>query len=220
MSAGNTKRQIKVLQSMGSSILCCTPSYAMHIADTAIEMDSTPKRTSRSRLAFMAPRRFRTSSARTSRTSSATKVYDVYGLTEVMGPASPWNATSRTACMSPRTIFRRDSSILRLERARRRVGQLVITTLTKEASPVVRYRTRDITRIMPGECPGAHTSHRSPAWPCLTTCSRCAASRCSEPDRERLRRFPRSRTGIRSSLARRRPRLSPRSRSRSTRFPD
>ena len=162
MSAGNTKRQIKVLQSMGSSILCCTPSYAMHIADTAIEMGLDPKKDFTLKAGIHGAEAFSDQFRKNLEDKLGYKVYDVYGLTEVMGPGVAMECDEQDGLHVAEDHF--FVEILDPETHEPvpdgEWGELVITTLTKEASPVVRYRTRDITRIMPGECACGRTHRR------------------------------------------------------------
>ncbi len=162
MSAGNTKRQIKVLQSMGSSILCCTPSYAMHIADTAIEMGLDPKKDLTRKAGIHGAEAFSDQFRKNLEDKLGYEVYDVYGLTEVMGPGVAMECDEQDGLHVAEDHF--FVEILDPETHEPvpdgEWGELVITTLTKEASPVVRYRTRDITRIMPGECACGRTHRR------------------------------------------------------------
>lgn len=162
MSAGNTKRQIKVLQSMSSSILCCTPSYAMHIADTAIEMGLDPRKDFTLKAGIHGAEAFSDQFRKNLEDKLGYKVYDVYGLTEVMGPGVAMECEEQDGLHVAEDHF--FVEILDPETHEPvpdgEWGELVITTLTKEASPVVRYRTRDITRIMPGECACGRTHRR------------------------------------------------------------
>lgn len=162
MSAGNTKRQIKVLQTMGSSILCCTPSYAMHIADTAIEMGLDPKKDFTLKAGIHGAEAFSDQFRKNLEDKLGYKVYDVYGLTEVMGPGVAMECDEQNGLHVAEDHF--FVEVLDPETHEPvpdgEWGELVITTLTKEASPVVRYRTRDITRIMPGECACGVTHRR------------------------------------------------------------
>lgn len=162
MSAGNTKRQIKVLQTMGSSILCCTPSYAMHIADTAIEMGLDPKKDFTLKAGIHGAEAFSDQFRKNLEDKLGYKVYDVYGLTEVMGPGVAMECDEQNGLHVAEDHF--FVEVLDPETHEPvpdgEWGELVITTLTKEASPVVRYRTRDITRIMPGKCACGVTHRR------------------------------------------------------------
>ena len=163
MSAGNTKRQIKVLQSMGSSIIACTPSYAMHIADTAIEMGLDPREAFPNlKAGIHGAEAFSEQFRKNLEDKLGYKVYDVYGLTEVMGPGVAMECDKQAGLHVAEDHFLIEILDVQTHEpvADGEWGELVITTLTKEASPVVRYRTRDITRIMPGECACGRTHRR------------------------------------------------------------
>ena len=86
MSAGNTERQIRVLREMCSTILCCTPSYAMYIADTAIAMGLDPKKDFHLRAGIHGAEAFSDNFRAELEEKLGYKVLDVYGLTETMGP--------------------------------------------------------------------------------------------------------------------------------------
>ena len=162
MSAGNTARQIKVLQSMGSTILACTPSYAMHIADTAIEMGIDPKKEFHLKAGIHGAEAFSNTFRKNLEDKLGYKVYDVYGLTEVMGPGVAMECDEQNGLhVAEDHIY---AEILDPETHEPvpdgEWGELVLTTLTKEATPVFRYRTKDITRFIPGECACGVTHRR------------------------------------------------------------
>ena len=162
MSAGNTARQIKVLQTMGSSIICCTPSYAMHIADTAIEMGLDPSKDFTLKAGIHGAEAFSDQFRKNLEEKLNYQVYDVYGLTEVMGPGVAMEcAVQQGLHVVEDHLYVEILDVNTHEPVPDgQWGELVITTLTKEASPVVRYRTRDVTRIIPGECPCGRTHRR------------------------------------------------------------
>ena len=162
MSAGNTARQIKVLQTMGSSIICCTPSYAMHIADTAIEMGIDPSKDFTLKAGIHGAEAFSDQFRKNLEEKLNYQVYDVYGLTEVMGPGVAMEcAVQQGLHVVEDHLYVEILDVNTHEPVPDgQWGELVITTLTKEASPVVRYRTRDVTRIIPGECPCGRTHRR------------------------------------------------------------
>ena len=162
MSAGNTERQIRVLREMGSTILCCTPSYAMHIADTAIAMGIDPKKDFHLRAGIHGAEAFSDNFRAELEEKLDYKVLDVYGLTETMGPGVA------IACMEQNGLHLAEdhfyAEIIDPETGEvlpeGEWGELVLTTIDREATPVVRYRTRDITRIIPGECACGRTHKR------------------------------------------------------------
>ena len=162
MSAGNTERQIRVLREMGSTILCCTPSYAMHIADTAIAMGLDPAKDFHLRAGIHGAEAFSDNFRADLEKKLDYKVLDVYGLTETMGPGVAVECWEQNGLHLAEDHF--FAEIIDPETGKRlpdgEWGELVITTIDREASPVVRYRTRDITRIIPGQCACGRTHRR------------------------------------------------------------
>ena len=162
ISAGNTERQIRILREMGPTILACTPSYAMHIADTAIEMGLDPARDFNLRAGIHGAEPFSDNFRRDLERKLGYRVLDIYGLTETMGPGVAIECWEQQGLhiaedhFYPEIINPETGEVL----PDGEWGELVITTLDREASPVVRYRTRDITRIIPGECPCGRTHRR------------------------------------------------------------
>ena len=162
VSAGNTERQIRILREMGPTILACTPSYAMHIADTAIEMGLDPARDFSLRAGIHGAEPFSDNFRRDLERKLGYRVLDIYGLTETMGPGVAIECWEQQGLhiaedhFYPEIINPETGEVL----PDGEWGELVITTLDREASPVVRYRTRDITRIIPGECPCGRTHRR------------------------------------------------------------
>ena len=139
ISAGNTERQIRVLREMGSTILLCTPSYAMHIADTALAMGIDPKTEFHLRVGIHGAEAFSDNFRAVAvecMEQDGLHIAEDHFYCEIIDPA--------TGEVLPDGEW----------------GELVITTLDREASPVVRYRTRDITRIIPGECACGRTHRR------------------------------------------------------------
>lgn len=161
MSAGNTERQIRVLREMGSTILCCTPSYAMHIADTAISMGIDPAKEFHLRAGIHGAEAFSDNFRRELEHKLNYRVLDVYGLTETMGPGVAVECLEQDGLHLAEDHFYAEI----IDPATGEVlpdgewGELVLTTLDREASPVVRYRTRDITRIISEPCACGRT-HR------------------------------------------------------------
>ena len=162
MSAGNTERQIRVLREMGSTILCCTPSYAMHIADTAIAMGIDPKKDFHLRAGIHGAEAFSDNFRAELEEKLDYKVLDVYGLTETMGPGVAIECMEQNGLHLAEDHFY--AEIIDPETGEvlpeGEWGELVLTTIDREATPVVRYRTRDITRIIPGECACGRTHKR------------------------------------------------------------
>ncbi len=154
MSAGNTERQIRVMRDMGSTILCCTPSYAMHIADAAIAMGLDPANDFSLRAGIHGAEAFSDNFRKDLEKKFNYKVLDIYGLTETMGPGVAIECRYQNGLHLAEDHFYAEivdpdtGSIL----PDGEWGELVITTVDREATPVIRYRTRDITRIIPDKC--------------------------------------------------------------------
>lgn len=162
ISAGNTERQIRVLREMGSTILCCTPSYAMHIADTAIEMGLDPAKDFSLRAGIHGAEPFSDNYRTDLEKKLGYKVLDVYGLTETMGPGVAIECMEQNGLHLAEDHFY--AEIINPETGEvlpdGEWGELVLTSVDREAVPVVRYRTRDITRIIPGQCACGRTHRR------------------------------------------------------------
>ena len=162
ISAGNTERQIRVLREMGSTILCCTPSYAMHIADTAIAMGLDPRKDFHLRAGIHGAEAFSDNFRKELEEKFGYTVLDVYGLTETMGPGVAIECMEQNGLHLAEDHFYAEI----IDPKTGEVlpdgewGELVLTTIDREATPVVRYRTRDITRIIPGTCACGRTHRR------------------------------------------------------------
>ncbi len=154
ISGGNTKRQIMVLQDFGGTILTCTPSYALNLAEVMEEMKVDPASLKLKVGIFGAEPWSDTMRAEIERKLKIDAV-DIYGLSEVMGPGV---AQECLAGKSGPHVFEDHfiAEIIDPETGERlpygEKGELVFTTITKEAFPVIRYRTRDITSLNADPC--------------------------------------------------------------------
>ena len=146
---------------MGSTIIC-SHGYAMHIADTAIEMGLDPTRDFHLRAGIHGAEPFSDNFRRDLERKLNYHVLDVYGLTETMGPGVAIECWEQNGLHLAEDHFYAEiidpntGEVL----PDGEWGELVLTTIDREASPVVRYRTRDITRILPGECACGCTHRR------------------------------------------------------------
>ncbi len=161
VSGGNTKRQIMLIQDFKSTILTCTPSYCLYLAEVAEEMGVDFKSVHLKAGNFGAE-----PWSNNMRTEIEKRLnllaLDIYGLTEIIGPGVGNECRYKNGIhicddhFYPEIINPESGEVL----PPGEVGELVLTTLTKEATPLIRYRTRDITAIIPGECECGRTSAR------------------------------------------------------------
>lgn len=161
ISSGNTRRQLKIMKDFRTTALVCTPSYAMLLADTIQEMGLNMNEFSLKHGLFGAEPWSEGMRKEIERKLQITAT-DNYGLSEIMGPGVAGECLERNGLH-----VNEDSFIVEVINPDTlepvpdgEVGELVITTLTKEAFPVIRFRTRDLTKIITGECPCGRTFKR------------------------------------------------------------
>ena len=161
ISSGNTKRQIQIMKDFKTTALVCTPSYALVMADTMMEMGINPNGLSL-RYGLFGGEPWSEGMRREINEKLGIIATDNYGLSEVMGPGVSGE------CLECNGLHINEDHFLleildpnTLEPVPEgEVGELVITTLTKEAFPMIRYRTRDLTRFIPGPCACGRTMRR------------------------------------------------------------
>lgn len=162
MSSGNTKRQVQMMNDFGTDILACTPSYALLIADTAIEMGYNPAKDFKLSGAILGAEPWSQSMREEIEEKLGVVAVDIYGLSEVMGPGVSSECSYQHGLHLAEDHF--ICEILDPETLKPvpegEFGEVVFTTLTKECSPLLRYRTRDISRIIPGTCECGRTLRR------------------------------------------------------------
>lgn len=154
ISGGNTKRQIMIMKDFGATILTCTPSYALHLAEVAEEMGVDFRE-----LKFKSGIFGAEPWSEEMRSEIEKKLHlaalDIYGLSEVIGPGV---AVECIEAKSGLHVFEDHfiAEIIHPETGEvlphGEMGELVFTSITKEAFPVIRYRTRDVTSINPEPC--------------------------------------------------------------------
>jgi phenylacetate-CoA ligase len=161
MSSGNTKRQIKIMQDFKTTALVSTPSYAMLIADTMMEMGINRNSLSL-KWGLFGAEPWTDAMRRELQEKLKITATDNYGLSEVMGPGVAGECLERNGLHIAEDHFLVevvDPKTLQPV-APGEVGELVITTLTKEAFPMIRYRTRDLTRLITEPCACGRTMRR------------------------------------------------------------
>ena len=162
VSGGNTKRQIMLMQDFGSTILLSTPSYALNIAEVMADMGVDPK-SLKLRVGIFGAEPWSENMREEIEKKLDLVALNIYGLSEVMGPGVSME------CLEGKNglhIFE-DHFIAEIidpdtgeQLPYGETGELVFTTITKEAIPVVRYRTKDITRLMSEPCACGRTHVR------------------------------------------------------------
>jgi phenylacetate-CoA ligase len=152
MGPGNTDKQIRMMEDLGSTVLCATSSYALLLAEE-IERRGVREKI-RLRKALIGSERWGEKMRRRIAGELGVELYDIYGLTEIYGPGigiscphrcgmHMWTDYLYYEIVNPRTGKPAGEG---------ETGELVITTLRKEGAPLIRYRTHDLTREIPGPC--------------------------------------------------------------------
>lgn len=161
-SSGNTKRQVQMMKDLGIDILACTPSYALLIADTAIEMGYDPAKDFKISGGIFGAEPASDNMRKEIAEKLGITYCDVYGLSEIMGPGVAMQCAEGDGLHIAEDHFYCEIlDPVTLEPVPEgEWGELVITTLTRECCPLVRYRTRDITRIISEPCSCGRTHRR------------------------------------------------------------
>jgi phenylacetate-CoA ligase len=161
IATGLTDRQLIALQDFGSTVLCSTPSYALHLADALSAAGIAPVDLTL-RLGFFGAEPWSEAMRAAIESRLGLTAFNVYGLSEVIGPGVAVDCPEQRGMhvfedhflaeiVDPETLEPAPPGA---------TGELVLTTLTKEALPVIRYRTRDLTAFVPGPCPCGRTFAR------------------------------------------------------------
>ena len=163
-SSGNTARQIQTMADFGSTVLCCTPSYAMYLGEAVNEAGLKDKIKLRAGIFGAEP--WTEDMRHAIEESLGLKAYDVYGLSEIMGPGVSYECEYQCGMhvcedMFIAEIIDPDTGEVLPEGES---GELVFTTITKEGFPVIRYRTRDICSLNyePCKCGRTHVRMNKP----------------------------------------------------------
>ncbi|MBQ9819281.1 MAG: phenylacetate--CoA ligase [Bacteroidales bacterium] len=158
-AAGNTLRQIKFIKDFGTTVLHAIPSYASRIYEVMRQEGVDPVRDTRLRVLCIGAEPHSEEQRRRIEENLHVKAYNSYGISEMMGPGVAFECPEQNGLHIWEDYFIVEIiDPVTLEPVPEgELGELVITTLKREAMPLVRYRTRDLTRFLPGECPcGRH----------------------------------------------------------------
>lgn len=156
---GNTARQLEMMIDFGVTALHCTPSYALYLAETAREMDLVDQLSLR--VGCFGAEPWSSNTRKQLESSLNIKAYDSYGLSELMGPGVAFECQEQDGLhlwcdhFLVEVLDEEGEQVAEGEK-----GELVLTSLTKEALPIIRYRTGDITRLLESECSCGRTTTR------------------------------------------------------------
>ncbi|MBQ1183542.1 MAG: phenylacetate--CoA ligase, partial [Clostridia bacterium] len=152
MSSGNTERQLQFMTDLGSTILCCTPSYAAYLAESIEEMGI--KDQIKLKAGIFGAEAWSENMRKDIEAKLGIKAYDIYGLTEISGPGVSFECEEQTGMhvnedhFIPEIIDPETLEVLPLGSK----GELVFTSITKEGFPLLRYRTKDICVLSREKC--------------------------------------------------------------------
>lgn len=160
MSSGNTERQLQFMMDLGSTIICCTPSYAANLGEAINERGLRDKIKLKAGIFGAEP--WTEEMRRSIEESLGIKAYDIYGLTEISGPGVSFECEEQAGMHVQEDHF--IPEIIDPETGRvlpeGEVGELVFTCITKKAFPLLRYRTRDLCYLTRKKCSCGRTHIR------------------------------------------------------------
>ncbi len=153
ISSGNTRRQIQIMVDFGTTVLACTPSYALYLAETMEEM-GIDKSQLKLKSGVFGAEPWSENMRKEIESKLNIKAYDIYGLSEIIGPGVSFECEYQCGMhinedhFLPEIINPETGEVL----GEGEYGELVFTTITKEGLPLIRYRTRDITALHYDRC--------------------------------------------------------------------
>lgn len=161
-AAGNTKRQIKFITDFGTTCLHIIPSYATRLAEVMYEMGIDPRRDTKLHTVCIGAEPHSEEQRKRIEQLLGVKAYNCFGMSEMNGPGVAFECPEQNGLhiwedyvipeiINPNTLEPVPEG---------EIGELVLTTINREAMPLLRYRTRDLTRFIPGECPCGRTHRR------------------------------------------------------------
>lgn len=161
-AAGNSKRQIKFIRDFGSTCLHIIPSYATRLAEVLYEMGIDPKKDTQLKALFIGAEPHSEEQRQRIEQLFGVKAYNSFGMSEMNGPGVAFECTEQNGLhiWEDYVIVEIVDPVTLEPVPAGETGELVLTTINREAMPLLRYRTRDLTRIIPGECPCGRTHVR------------------------------------------------------------
>ncbi|MCX6801925.1 MAG: phenylacetate--CoA ligase [Candidatus Diapherotrites archaeon] len=161
VATGNTERQIMLMQDFGTTVLCCTPSYSLYLY-SVIESSKTDMSKIKLKCGLFGAEPWSNNMRKEIESRMHIKAYDMYGLSEVIGPGVAAECEKQNGLhvyddhFIPEIIDSKTGEVLGPEEE----GELVFTTITKEGFPVLRYRTKDISKLYVDKCACGRTHPR------------------------------------------------------------
>jgi len=160
--AGNSKRQIQLMRDFETTVVHVIPSYALHLSTVFADLKLEPRRDTKVRIAFLGAEPHTEQMSRKIEEIYGYEAFNSYGLSEMNGPGVAfecpeqngmhiWEDSFLMEIVDPKTLQ---------PVADGEEGELVLTSLQREGMPLIRYRTKDLTRIIPGRCPCGRTHRR------------------------------------------------------------
>ncbi|MGA2512956.1 MAG: phenylacetate--CoA ligase [Candidatus Limnocylindrales bacterium] len=159
ISGGNTERQLMVMQDFGVTAICCTPSYFLHLLESARDTNTD---FSKLRVGVFGAEPWSDSMRERIQDDSGIRAHDIYGLSEITGPGVAIECAEQRALhifedhFYPEIVAPETGEVL----AEGAEGELVLTTLSKQAMPLIRYRTHDVTALVSEPCACGRTLRR------------------------------------------------------------
>ena len=158
-AAGNTIRQIKFIKDFGTSVLHAIPSYASRIYEVMKEEGVDPRKDTKLRVLCIGAEPHSEEQRQRIEQNLGVKAYNSYGISEMMGPGVAFECQEQNGLHIWEDYFIVEiiDPVTLKPVPDGQLGELVLTTINREGMPLLRYRTRDLTRILPGDCPcGRH----------------------------------------------------------------
>ncbi|MEI6275977.1 MAG: phenylacetate--CoA ligase [Prolixibacteraceae bacterium] len=153
ISGGNTNKQIQLMEDFGSSVICCTPSYALNIAEVMKEQGVDVSNL-KLRVGIFGAEPWTEAMRKEIEAKLGIKAIDIYGLSEIVGPGVSCECEQQCGMHINEDHFLPEiidpETLEPVEPGE--MGELVFTTITKEGMPLIRYRTRDLTRLIDEQC--------------------------------------------------------------------
>ena len=161
-AAGNTKRQIKFIQDFGTTCLHIIPSYATRLAEVMYEIGIDPRKDTKLHTICIGAEPHSEEQRKRIEQLLGVKAYNCFGMSEMNGPGVAFECTEQNGLhIWEDYVIPEIVNPITLEPVPDgEIGELVLTTINREAMPLIRYRTRDLTRFLPGDCPCGRTHRR------------------------------------------------------------